>query len=345
MADQETETPGNTEETPPVFNMRMSIEEETQEITDADEAQARQFLVNHPGALVLITKLAIAGNLAKEYANPCKQEKRLQSYEFSPGEDLESLYSYVQENYEGGKYRFQLRKGQRNGKVWQITLADLPGTKPRAEARHDDDDRQEQTLHFQQREPEKSENPLKTAKSTMKDHLDFMKDIKEIFGDILGAQPAAAAQQPKPKTREETLIELASIATEPEIKKRIFDAIIGDEKETPPPRTFADVITDILSNPDVLQKPISIIAPAIMPHLAPYIGAMFPQQQPANGATIQPPPQPFTLNPPASLQQPPPTAAAEQTGAPDQTADDGSKKRTPARNPRKLPLNEIQETE
>jgi len=356
MSETETQTPEIAEQTPPVFNMQMTIEEETDDLTDQAEQQAREFLRNNPNCQVLIAKLAIPGNLAKEFANPCKQEKRLQTYEFTPNQELEDLYSYVQENYEGGRYRFQMRKGNRNGKVWQITLSDLPGTKPRAEAHQDDDERQEQNLSFIPREPEKPENPLKAAKETMKEHLSFMRDFKEIFGDLMQAQPAAPPPPQPPPTREQYLIEIASQTEDKDIKKRCFDLVLKDETEKPPPPKsgwdFAsDILSTFINTPEAFERPVQVLAPHVVPYAMPFIkpiiGGLFNQNPPpANGAPAYQPQQTF-LNPPASLTPPPATAAAEQTVT--TTGDTGqnnlSRNVTPPRNPRNIPLSEIQETE
>lgn len=314
---------------PPTFH-GIDFADESEIITDDAETTARGFLTNYPDAKVLITKLAVAGNLANEYANPCKRDKYCGSYEFSPGEELENLYTYVQENFEGGKYRFQIRAGQRNGRSWQKTLSDLPGTKKRGEAARTgeidderDEAREQNVIVMQHPEPPKTESPMKIARQAINENLSFMKDIKEIFGDVIGAQQQPPAQTTP--TREQVLFELAKSAEDKEVKRRCLDAIIGDESEKTKSKTFADVLTDLIANPEILERPAQILAPVVMPYLAPVIGAIFArgQQPPPNAPGMMP-----LMNPPAHFPPPPtsetPMMPAEQTAS--ATKDDSEQK-------------------
>lgn len=286
---------------------------EIEQKTDEEEAlETLQSLTSSTASKILIIREADGGNLKHQFANFSTIEKHCESFIWTNDADFEQLYQYVRENYNGGIYRFQVRAGSRNGKTWRKTLADLPGFKARIVENND-----ESSLREQKPTPAPAQQPtpadqLSSVRETINDNLKFVRELKEIFGDVFGAnqQNQSAPAQP---SREQILIELAKASDDKETKKRCLDAIIGDGEEKQPQKTFADVITDVLQNPELIQKPLQMFAPFIAPMLQ---GMM----QPA----ITPTAAPFVNMPSASTLPTMPTAPTPPPAQTPATTDDST---------------------
>jgi hypothetical protein len=297
MTELDDFTPENAEKPP--GSLQMVLDDDTDAAPDA-ETEARNYLASLNGETevkIFINKLAVGGNLAKEFANPCKITGYCDTYDFTKGEDLENLYKFVQENYEGGKYKFQIRIGQRNGKGWTKKLNDLPDTKPKQRNIESEDDAEHEQHNFSltPREPEQKKDAL--------DELIEQKTKIDKIQKLFAPQPQAptSIETTIQKTRDEVLLEHYRLEQDAKLRERFLNAVLPDRTNDEDKSSFGirDVLDYGIENKD------SIVG---------FIGQIFALFSPRPTANSQP--NKLLLNPPASLNAPQPaTLSTEQKPA------------------------------